>query len=152
MSPTSDPATLAENLMAEASQRDTREGSDTAGDDWLMAELGRQAAAAAPAGMAAEMAESDAGARGLGARILARLEREAHGLLCGKSQQDKDDRAALGISSDVAITAITTALTAGLSVGPQAAAIAAALIVRRLAAPTVEEACAVWSERLDTAG
>lgn len=152
MSTNPDSAALAENLMAEAAERDTRAGSPTAGDDWLMAELGRQAAASAPGGMAVSVAESEAGARGLGARILARLEREAHGLLCGKSQQDKDDRTALGLTSDAAITAITTALTAGLSVGPQAAAIAAALIVRKLAAPTVEEACAVWSERLDTAG
>jgi hypothetical protein len=150
MTPHPDSAALAENLMAEAAQRDAREGTATAGDDWLMAELGRQAAAGAPGGMAVSVAESEAGARGLGARILARLEREAHGLICGQSEQDKNDRAALGLSSDVAITAVTTALTAGLSVGPQAAAIAAALIVRKLAAPTVEEACAVWSERLGT--
>jgi len=148
MSPTPDPATLAEHLMAEASDRDLRAGSATAGDDWLMAELGRLAAAGSASEMAAQMAETEASARGLGARILARLEREAHSMLCGTSQQDQEDRAALGLTSDVAIAAIATALTAGLSVGPQAAAIAAALIVRRLAAPTIEEACAVWSERL----
>lgn len=143
-----------DHLTARAAKLDMDEGS-TAGDAWLLTQLGREgmaaAATVAPTDVMFATASSESGddeAISLGSRILRRLERQAHAILCGQDEQDKQDRAALGLSSDVFVSAVTVALTAGLSVGPQAAAVAAALIVRRLAKPTVEEACTYWSERL----
>lgn len=131
------------------------------GEAWLLNELGREVARLAQplGGDAAALAAEAASAQGvsevftgLGGRILRRLERELHQLLCGTTKQDKDDREALGLTGDVLIGTLTTALTMGLSVGPQVAAIAAALIVRRLAAPTIDEACQYWSEAIEKEG
>lgn len=138
-------STLVESLIVEAAARDASDGSGAAGEDWLLTSLAHEAAPEELAGLGA--AEGEAVARGLGARILARLEIELHRRICGRTESGVEIRSAV-LSPDVATATITAALTAGLSVGPQAAAIAAALIVRRFVSPTMEEVCAYWDESL----
>jgi len=86
----------------------------------------------------------------LGKRILRRLERELHALLCGVTDVDEDDRNDLGIGRESVIGAITLALTAGLGVAPAIAAIVAAIIMRRLAEPTIDEVCNYWFDKFTT--
>lgn len=93
--------------------------------------------------------EASGDLQAVGRRILRRLEREANALLCGTSDQDKKDREDMGIGRDSAIGAITLVLTSGLGVAPAIAAVAAALIIRRLAEPSIDEACKYWSEQID---
>jgi len=84
----------------------------------------------------------------MGKRILRRLERELQALLCGSSEEDENDRNDLGIGRDSVIGAITLALVSDLGVAPAIAAIVAAIIMRRLAEPSMDEACKYWAEKL----
>lgn len=126
-------------------------------EQWLLNELGRETARQAQTvdGPVASLAPQAAASEGitdtfreLGGRVLARLERELHGLLCGTDPRDVADRETLGLSQMTVSAALATALTAGLGVGPQVAAIAAAIIISRLAAPALDEVCRYWAEHL----
>lgn len=148
---------ISEGLIARAQILEGSDGAEVA-DNWLLNELGKEASrqAAPLGGTMMALGEKAATTQGIsdafvnvGERVLRRLEREAYKLICGDTQQDIDDREALGLTGDVLIGVLTTALTAGLSVGPQVAAVVAAIIVRRLAHPTMNELCQVWSERLN---
>lgn len=140
------------DLMEEAAARDNRSSGD--GEVWLLSQLGAGALSSAAEGMPGHRAlsaaaESTEATRGLGHRILKRLEREAHSMLCGQGEEDVRDRSALGIDGASITAGVSVVLTAGLGVGPQIAAVAAALIARRLVQPSIDEACAYWAEHLD---
>lgn len=128
-------------LVAQALDHD-RGGGGQGGDAWLESRLGD-----AVAGDVLTPMDAD-GARALGRRIYRRLQREVFSLLCGSDPEDDADRRALGIEGATVASAVAAALTAGLGVGPQAAAIAAALILRRIARPSLQEVCARWREHL----
>lgn len=126
------------------------------GDDEeaLLEELG--ALTAMPGDLAMEGFADDVLKRA-GRRILRRLERELHALMCGSNGDDDDDRRAirdaLGISEDAAVGAVTAFLVGGLGLAPVVAGVVGALILKRLLRPAieagVEELCGVWSERIE---
>ncbi|MEM6385494.1 MAG: GDSL-type esterase/lipase family protein [Pseudomonadota bacterium] len=138
----------------------------------LIAEIGRRASLerATPAGamralsptpVSAVASSSLAGGyatfRQLGARILARAHRELHGLLCGEDAADKEDRQALRDAFNIGTGALATTIAGLLASGPLGlsafvAAPVAALIVRRFLAPSWEETCTLWGEKLDAGG
>ncbi|SDX93946.1 Astacin (Peptidase family M12A) [Ruegeria halocynthiae] len=95
--------------------------------------------------------------RRLGARILARAHRELHGLLCGDDDADKSDREALRDAFNIGQGALAAAIAGLLASGPLGltafvAAPVAAIIVRRFLAPSWEETCTLWGEKLNEGG
>ncbi|MDX8347379.1 hypothetical protein SLH49_05205 [Cognatiyoonia sp. IB215446] len=136
-------------------QADAKDEDGMNGDLWLLEQLGDTALGFA---QTTEIAQGESSASfgtrsgedkvAIGSRILKRVERELNVLLCGDGDEEREDRERLGLSGDALIGIITTALTTGLSVGPQASAIIAALLVRRLVQPTTDELCVYWGERL----
>ena len=95
--------------------------------------------------------------RQLGARILARAHRELHALLCGKDDADKADREALRDAFNIGQGALAAAIAGLLASGPLGltafvAAPVAAIIVRRFLAPSWEETCTLWGEKLQGGG
>jgi hypothetical protein len=88
----------------------------------------------------------------LGERTLHRLSRELYKLLCGKKQDDEDDRNkiahALGLGEAEIAATLATILTSGFGVSPAIAIIVAVIVVKRIFAPTLEEACNLWEEKL----
>lgn len=148
-----DTVALAEGYLDGASAVDELSGD---GDQWLVTALGELEARGEGEGPVIK--PSDAGEERslyatLGERVLTRLEIEVHDLLCGRSAAAGGDRNALGLGSDTALAGLVAVMTNGLSVAPQVAAVAAALLVRRLGRPAWEEVCEVWSEkRLAPAG
>lgn len=93
----------------------------------------------------------------LGTRILNRAHRELHGLLCGTDDADKTDREALRDAFNIGQGALAAAIAGLLVSGPLGltafvAAPVAAIIVRRFLAPSWEETCTLWSEKLDESG
>lgn len=88
----------------------------------------------------------------LGRRIFERLHRELHSLLCGTAESDLDDRdklrAAFGLGGDAVTAAIVGIMTASLAIAQPIAVVAAAIIVRKLLAPTYLETCAYWGENI----
>lgn len=138
--------TRAMELMTSAASQ-----TPEAQDNWLLEQLGAEVLANANShsGYAYFMSIRTADdLRRLGKRILHRLERELHALLCGTGDEDKQDRDDLGIGRDSVIGAITIALTSGLGVAPAIAALVAAIIMRRLAEPTFDEVCTYWAETI----
>jgi hypothetical protein len=89
----------------------------------------------------------------LGGRILRRWERELHGVVCGTSQEDAEDRAnilsKIGADDAVLGAAVATVLI-GLGVSAAVAAVLAALLLKRILKPGGHEVCKFWSERLTT--
>ena len=88
----------------------------------------------------------------LGRRVFDRIQRELHALVCGHSQQDKEERekvrAAFGIGGDAVTAALVGVMSTELGIAPALAAVVAAIITRRLLAPSYFEACEFWSEQL----
>lgn len=88
----------------------------------------------------------------LGRRIARRTARELHDVLCGADADDQQDRDKLKAAidySDQALAAVVAALLAGpLGLGGAIAAALAALFVKRLFKPTLEETCEFWNEKL----
>ncbi len=160
--PTSEENVLAETVLSLAGQFD---------DSILLSEIGRRASLerAVPAGAAMAMQrdvtnvpESSLSGgyptlRRLGARILGRAHRELHGLLCGTDDADKEDREALRDAFNIGQGALAAAIAGLLASGPLGltafvAAPVAAIIVRRFLAPSWEETCKLWGEKLKGGG
>jgi len=138
--------TLAKELMTSASLQ-----VPEAQDNWLLEQLGAEVLANANGNSGSVYFMSSRTSDDLsklGKRILRRLERELHSLLCGTTDEDKQDRDDLGIGRDSVIAAITIALVSGLGVAPTIAALVAAIIMRRLADPTLDELCVYWAESI----
>ena len=88
----------------------------------------------------------------LGARILDRAEREAHGLLCGSAEAEAEDRSALrealGLGGEALAARLALLLTGGaLGLPAFAASVVAAILLRRLGGAMWEEVCDAWDER-----
>jgi hypothetical protein len=139
-----------------------RPGLESAGgdpDELLFAELGRlarqlaaepsragnlaagpavTAEAAVPEGLFGDLAL-------LGRRIFNRVRREFADLLCGTGEEDVADRErlrdAFGLGGDALTAAIASVLISAFGLAPAAATIIAALLLRRVVMPTVEETC-----------
>jgi len=135
--------------------------SERVNEDTLLAEIGRRATLAAVDPLAPQpySAESVGGNeigfetfKELGKRILARLSRELHKLLCGDSEEDEADREdlkqAFGLGEAAVTGAIVTLLTGSFGVLPGIAVIVAALLANRVLKPTAEETCTLWGETL----
>lgn len=137
----------------------------------LLAEIGRRASLerAVPAGVSMALhrdpglvpASSLGGGyptlRRLGERILSRAHRELHVLLCGSDEADKADRTALRDAFNIGQGALAGVIVGLLTSGPLGltafvAAPVAAIIVRRFLAPSWEETCDFWGEKLDAGG
>lgn len=88
----------------------------------------------------------------LGRRILGRLERELHAVVCGGGKDDKEDResilSAVG-AGDVALgTILYGVLVTSFGLAPAVATVVAALLIKRVLAPAGNEVCKFWGERL----
>jgi hypothetical protein len=91
-------------------------------------------------------------AKVLGRRIARRVARELHQVLCGNEPDDAQDReklrSALGLSDQAVVAAVAAVLAGPLGLGGAIAAALAALFVKRLFAPTIEETCQFWEEKI----
>ncbi len=91
----------------------------------------------------------------LGKRIAKRLLRELNKLLCGDDAADKEEREKVaktfGLTNETVAAAIAAALVSSFGIGAAIAALVAAIFVKRILAPTIEETCAVWTEALSRA-
>lgn len=90
-----------------------------------------------------------------GFKVVARLERELYGLLCGTKTEAPEERArlreSLGLSEAAMLGGISSALV-GPGGAPFLAPLVAAAVVRRGVNPAWEETCKIWSARLEGDG
>ncbi|MBP0482218.1 SGNH/GDSL hydrolase family protein [Sagittula salina] len=148
----------------EAAAQAAAEMAATMTDAALEAEIGRRAlltsaeperalpmAAIAPLEFGALEGVGDT-FRDTGQRILRRLNRELHGLMCGAAAADKAEREALakalGLGDAAVAAALVQLLVVSFGLSPAVAAVVAAVMIRRLIRPTLEEICAVWGDSL----
>ena len=93
--------------------------------------------------------------RTLGRRLLNRWSRELYKVMCGSETGDKQDRESLLKSigaTDVALAAAMTAvMVSSFAIAPAVATVIAALVVKRVLAPTGDEICKLWAEQLPKA-
>ncbi|MEM7498579.1 MAG: SGNH/GDSL hydrolase family protein [Pseudomonadota bacterium] len=129
-------------------------------DDMLVAEIGRRALVTSvdpSRAVAMEANVSEAALEGMGdffhrigRRLLKRLNRELHDLLCGEGEDDKADRKALGAALDLGPATVAAALvqllTVSFGLAPAVATVVAAVVMKRVLGPTLEETCAVWGD------
>ena len=141
-------------LLAEAINRD-QGGTTAVGDAWLQDLLDRRLAvmtADAKIPRPVSLVEGEmADDADLGVRLRSRIEGEAFSLLCGTDAADRADRVALGLDPTAVISAINLAMIGGLGVAPPLAVVITALLLRRLAEPTIDEFCARWRRERDPA-
>ena len=131
-------------------------------DDALIAEIGRRSlllsaepelnvgGSEAAISMAASGGEESF--KTLGQRILRRLSRELHGLICGENPDDEEERKkfldALGLGGPALAGALVQLLVGAFALAPAVATVLAAFLIRRVLRPTLEETCAVWARAL----
>lgn len=147
--------------LAKAARAAT-EFAATASDDELIAELGRRAtmASADPEHVVPLEAEfRGAALEGMGdvfhvvgKRILRRVNRDLHGLVCGDDEDNASDReklkGVLGLG-DAAIAGVLTQILVGtFGLLPAVATIVAALFLKHVLRPSLEEVCEVWGDGL----
>ncbi|MEL6768072.1 MAG: SGNH/GDSL hydrolase family protein [Pseudomonadota bacterium] len=132
----------------------------TMSDDMLVAEIGRRATLTSvdpSRAVALEASVSEAALEGvgdffhrIGKRLLKRLHRELYQLLCGDGDEDKEDRKALGDALNLGPAAVAAALvqllTVSFGLAPAVATVVAAVLMKRVLGPTIEETCAVWGD------
>jgi hypothetical protein len=90
----------------------------------------------------------------LGLAIVARMERELYGLLCGQDAANAELRDELRASLNLSQPTVVGVLTAGLiAIGCPAfvAPFVATVVVKKGIAPALEETCKLWSVRLGDA-
>jgi hypothetical protein len=93
--------------------------------------------------------------KALGRRILARWNRELHGVVCGTKTEYQSSREAILNSLNLGEAAVIAAVASALLTGGAPAAIAAAvapLLVKKFILPAKEELCAAWSEAINAKG
>jgi len=95
-------------------------------------------------------------AKELGQRFYKRVSRELHATLCGAGADDSKDRQdllnAIGGNKTAVVAAISALLVSALGMMPAVAAIAAALLFKRVFEPFGEEFCKLWGEKLKAGG
>lgn len=88
--------------------------------------------------------------RKVGRRILRRLNRELHGLICGDGDDDREDReklrGALGLDDAAIAGTLVQILVSSFGLMPAVATVVAALLIKRVLRPSLEEMCEVWGE------
>lgn len=88
-----------------------------------------------------------------GQRLFRRWNREAYELMCGKSDDDTQDREklvkAIGFGDVAVASALTGLLVSSFGLAPAIATVLAALAVKRFFRPAHEEFCDVWKESLE---
>ncbi len=88
----------------------------------------------------------------LGQRLVLRLSKELYQLLCGQNQDDVGDRQkiadALGLGEATIAATLASVLISGFGVAPAIATLVSVIVVKRIWAPTLEEACKLWEEKL----
>lgn len=134
-----------------------------ADEDTLFAELGIRASAlaedlavAASFDPVVSYSEAQMGAmddvRALGRRLFRRWNRELHALICGHDPDDEKERkevaAAIGLGQTGFAAYLAIMLVSSFGLAPAIAAVVAAIVVRRLFRPAIEELCAAWAETL----
>ncbi|MBJ3778436.1 hypothetical protein [Acuticoccus mangrovi] len=89
----------------------------------------------------------------IGRRILRRLHRELHDLMCGTGEDDVADRKkladAFGLGEAAVTAAIASVLVGSLGVAPYVAPVVAAILYKRGVKPTIAEVCVIWGEALE---
>ncbi|WP_316193856.1 hypothetical protein [Bradyrhizobium sp. SZCCHNRI1029] len=89
--------------------------------------------------------------KALGLRILNRWNRELFNIVCGASNDDKEDRTkilnALTLGEGAAIAALIPVLT-GLGLAPALAAVLAAIIVKRFLGTALDTICDAWGQQV----
>lgn len=93
--------------------------------------------------------------RDLGRRIFRRWNREAHKLVCGGEDMDKEDReklaAAFGLGDAAVAGVIASLMVSSFGVAPAIATVIAALVIKRFFRPAYDEFCDFWKEKLPAA-
>lgn len=88
----------------------------------------------------------------LGKRVARRVFRELHNVLCGTDPDDQQERdklrQAFGATDQAIAVAVAAVLAGPLGLGGAIAAALAALFVKRLLAPGIDETCKFWDEKL----
>lgn len=88
----------------------------------------------------------------LGQRVVIRLSKELYQLLCGQNPNDKGDRQkiaeALGLGEVTTAATLASVLVSSFGIAPAIAIIVSVIMVKRVCAPTLEEACKLWEEKL----
>ena len=88
--------------------------------------------------------------KALGLRILNRWNRELFSIVCGSSNDDKEDRNkilnALTLGEGAAIAALIPVLV-GLGLAPPLAAVLAAIIVKRFLGTAMDTICDAWGQQ-----
>ena len=81
----------------------------------------------------------------LGRLLFRRISRELHMLICGTDPQDKEERdrlrAAFSLGDDAITAALVAVMTTGLGITGGIAVVVAAIVLKRILAPTLEETC-----------
>jgi hypothetical protein len=81
----------------------------------------------------------------LGRILFRRISRELHMLICGTDPQDKEERdrlrAAFSLGNDAITAALVAVMTTGLGITGGIAVVVAAIVLKRILAPTLEETC-----------
>jgi hypothetical protein len=91
--------------------------------------------------------------RSVGKRLFARWEREAYSFVCGEHDADRETLVkALSIDAKTAGAVLAGMLVANLGIAPALAAVVATILMKRFFAPTVQELCSIWKERLQPSG
>jgi hypothetical protein len=87
-----------------------------------------------------------------GQRLFQRWNREAYELMCGKSDDNAQDREklakAIGLGDIAVASALTGLLVSSFGLAPAIATVLAALVVKRFFRPAYDEFCEVWKESL----
>ncbi|MEO0429343.1 MAG: SGNH/GDSL hydrolase family protein [Pseudomonadota bacterium] len=153
------PALLAEGGIAAAAAAAERMAEGMS-EDLLVAEIGRRATLTSvdpSRAVAMEANVSEAALEGvgdffhrIGRRLLKRLHRELFQLLCGEGEEDKKDRKKLSDALNLGPTAVAGALvqllTVSFGLAPAVATVVAAVLMKRVLGPTLEDTCNVWGE------
>ena len=137
--------------------------AETANHDALIAELGRRATMAsadpdATVPIGAEFRGAALEGMGdifgdIGRRIFSRVNRQLHALLCGDDAENAADRDklkdALGLD-DAAVAAVLVQILVGsFGLMPAVATLVAALFLKHVLKPSLDEICSVWEDHLD---
>jgi lysophospholipase L1-like esterase len=134
----------------------------TASDADLIAELGRRATMASadpehPVPLEADFRGAALEGMGdvfhaVGKRILKRVNRQLHGLVCGDDADNTADREklknVLGLDDTAVASVLVQILVGSFGLLPAVATVVAALFLKHVLRPSLEEVCEVWGDGL----
>ncbi|MDU8929921.1 hypothetical protein RXV86_21245 [Alisedimentitalea sp. MJ-SS2] len=132
-------------------------------DDDLLSELGRRATLASvdPSGVVPVDAEfRGAALEGMtdifldtGKAIFKRVNRQLHGVMCGDDEDNAADReklkSVLGLDDTAIAGVLVQILVGSFGLLPAVATVVAALLIKHVLKPSLEEVCDIWGGMLD---